>query len=211
MDNVKNDKVMVSLSGKKVGQEYVKCYMYSLRSKKHLEPRKTDRSESGDYWDELYFLLPGKYLIIEVNIDNTKHNCRCRRLTIFTRYEYLSDKRQKYPDAKIREFNKTYHYAGSEIDEWKGYVPYWVEPPCECLLHLKRMYGTLPEVEVEVGEECGEEKGEKENEYKQPQEVEDKLSVLLPRDSDDDSRQKTDAQYLIRKHKKSDLKLKGSI
>lgn len=153
-DTVNNavDTVMVRLSGKKTNEYiYEKKYIYSLEKEKLLEPKRTEKSVSGNYWQDIYPLHPGKYLMIEVSVDDMENICVYKCLTVFTREDYLASKRKLFPGADVKD--------------------------------------------------------EKE-EYKQSKEVEDKLSLLIGDDSDDE-RKKSSVQYLI--HKKGASKVKGGI
>lgn len=172
------DIVTVGLSGKKINEYiYTKSYLYSLTTEKLLEQKRTEKSVSGNDWRDLYFLPPGKYLIVEVNEDGTKINYNYKCLTVFTKEEFLSEKRKQFSNDDANKFKKVYPYAGSEIVEWKEDIPSWVELSFE-------------------GIETNEVR--KKEEYKQPQEVEDKLSFLLKEDEE----KKSIVQYLIKKNKK---------
>ena len=197
---IAKDIVMVCLSGRQINQDiYTKRYMYSLGQQKLLEPKMTDKKDNGKYWEDVYYMIPGKYLIVEIDLDNIKHNCTCKLLRVFTRDDYLSDKREKIPNIDIKEFEALYHYGGSEIVEWEGYIPDWVELPCKCLYHWKRTYDIL---EIEDGSENeSEEERQKRLNYQQPKEVEDKLSSLLSKEDDGETR--TSAKFLVSKHKKT--------
>ena len=41
-------------------------------------------------------------------------------MKVFTREDYLDDKREKIPNTDIKEFEALYHYGGWEIVEWEG-------------------------------------------------------------------------------------------
>lgn len=184
--------VMVCLSGRKINQDtYIKGYMYSIINQKLIEPKMTDKKDDGNSWEDVYYLVPGTYLIIEVNLDNSKHNCVCKRLNVFTKEDYISDKKERMPNADIEAFRALYHYGGWEIGEWEGFIPDWVELPCKCLYHWKRIYDVFPDFEEE-----SEEDRQKRISYKQPKEVEDKLALLL-----EDEQTKTSA-LLIKKIRK---------
>lgn len=161
------DIVIVILPGKMISKYiHIKNYVYSLDTKKLLEPDKTEKNTSGKYWKDLYYLYPGKYLIIEVDVNNCAYKC----LTVFTKKDYLSNKRKQFPDANIGNFKKIYQSCGLDIVEWIGDIPNWAELP----------YKYIPE-----------------EEYKQPQEVEDKLSSLLK----EDDVKKSTIRYLSEKNK----------
>lgn len=169
------DIVTIGLSTKKINEfVYTKSYLYSLTTEKLLESKRTEKTVSGNNWRDLYFLEPGKYLIVEE--DSTKNNYNYKYLTVFTKEEYLSEKRKIFSNDDANKFKKVYPNAGFEIVEWKGNIPNWLE---------------LSSEHVEIDEI-----GEKE-EYKQPQEVEDKLSLLLKEDEE----KKPFIQYLAKKRK----------
>ncbi len=111
------DIVIVTLPGKMINQYiYIKNYIYSLDTKKLLKPDETEKSTNGKYWKDLYYLHPGKYLIIEVDVD-IENNCAYKCLTVFTREYYLSkyylsNKRKQFPNANIDNFKKIYHSCG---------------------------------------------------------------------------------------------------
>ncbi len=151
------DIVIVILPGKMIDEYiYVKNYVYSIDTKKLLEPNETEKlTKSGKYWKDLYYLHPGKYLIIEIGVDIENKCVQC--LTVFTKEDYLSNKRKQFPDTNISKFKRIYQSCGLETVEWIGDIPNWVKLPCECIPEIKE-------------------------EYQQPQEVEDKLSSLLKED-----------------------------
>ncbi len=168
---LERDFVIVTLPGKMISQYmYIKNYMYSLDTKKLLEPNGTEKSTNGKYWKDLYCLRPGKYLIIETDID-IENNCSYKCLTVFTKEDYLSNKRKQFPETNIDNFKKIYRSCGSEVVEWNDDIPNWVKLPCECIPEIKE-------------------------EFKQPQEVEDKLSLLLK----EDDVKKPAIQYLSKKY-----------
>lgn len=173
------DIVTVGLSGKKINEYiYTKNYLYSLTTEKLLEQKRTEKSISGNDWRDLYFLVPGKYLIVEAKEDGTKINYNYKCLTVFTKEEFLSEKRKQFSNEDANKFKKVYQYAGSEIVEWEGDIPSWVE---------------LSSGSVEINEVMTKE------EYKQPQEVEDKLSSLL---KEDEGKKSSIVQFLIKKNRK---------
>lgn len=165
------DIVIVTLPGKMINQyTYISNYVYSLSTKKLLEPNDTGKNTSNKYWKDYFCLQPGKYLIIEVDVD-LENNCTYNCMTIFTKEEYLLNKRKQFPDANINNFEKIYHSNGLEITEWKEDIPDWVKLPKECVPEIKE-------------------------EYKQPQEVEDTLSALLKKDDV----KKSTVGYLLEKY-----------
>ena len=167
------DIVILTLPGKTINQYiYIKNYVYSLDTKKLLGPNGTEKTTGGKYWKDLYCLHPGKYLIIEVNID-IENNCAYKCMTVFTKEDYLCNKRKQFPDANIDNFKKLYQSCGLEIVEWKEDIPNWVKLPCECMPKIRK-------------------------EFKQPQEVEDKLSLLLK----EDCGKKSTVSYLSKKYVK---------
>jgi hypothetical protein len=169
MNKVRGDIVIVTLPGKMINQYiYFKNYVYSLDTKKLVEP--TEKSHSGKYCKDFYCLHPGKYLIIEVDID-IENNIIYKYMTVFTKEEYLSNKRKQFPGVNIDKFKKIYQSCGSEIVEWIGDIPNEIKLPRECIPEIKE-------------------------EYKQPQEVEDKLSPLLK----EDGGKKPIIQYLLKKY-----------
>lgn len=150
----------------------MKNYVYSIDIRHLLEPDDTEKiGDNGKYWKDLYYLPPGKYLIIEVDVD-TETNCTYKCLTVFSKVDYLSNKTKQFPNANIDNFKKIYHSCGSEIVEWTEDIPNWVKLPKECLPEIKEA-------------------------YKQPQEVEDKLALLLKKDE-----KKSAVQFLIKKYEK---------
>ena len=172
-----NNLVMICLSGRKINQDtYTKGYIYSLRTQKLFWPKMTDKNDNGNSWEDVYNLMPGKYLMIEVNLDNSKHNCVCKRLKVFTKEDYISEKKERIPNADIEAFRSLYRYGGWEIGEWEGFIPDWVELPCKCLYHWKRIHDVFPEF---IEEEDDDEERQKRSNYRQPKEVEDKLGLLL--------------------------------
>lgn len=168
---LEGDIVIITLPGKMINQHiYIKNYVYSLDTKKLLEPNDTEKNTSGKYWKDFYCLHPGKYIIIEVDIDiEDSYVYKC--LTVFTKEDYISNKRKQFPDTNIGKFKKIYQSCGLEIVEWKEDIPNWVKLPRECIPEIK-------------------------DEYKQPQEVEDKLSSLLK----EDDVKKSTIQYLSKKY-----------
>lgn len=168
---------------------YEKKYIYSWEKEKLLEPKRTEKSGSGNYWQDIYPLHPGKYLMIEVNVDDMKNVCVYKCLTVFTREDYLASKRKLF--TELKPFKSIYQHGGFEIVEWKEDLPDWL--PCEFMSS-----------EINVRDV----KDEKE-EYKQPKEVEDKLSLLTGGGDSCDERKKSSIQYLI--HKKGTGKVKGGI
>ncbi len=115
-NKMKNDNVAVYLLGKYISQNnYIKNYLYSLRKQKLIEPNKLEKSDSDLNWENLYYLKPGKYLIIETNVDNTQHNCICKILRILTVDEYLFDMKEKIPNLNMIDFRSLYHHGGWEI------------------------------------------------------------------------------------------------
>jgi hypothetical protein len=190
------DTVMVRLSGKKTNEYmYEKKYIYSLEKEKLLEPKRTEKSVSGNYWQDIYPLHPGKYLMIEVSVDDTENICVYKCLTVFAREDYLASKRKLFPGAELKPFKLTYQHGGFEIIEWEEDFPDWL--PCEF----------MPNSSETNVKDVRDVKDEKEG-YKQSKEVEDKLSLLIGDDSDDE-RKKSSVQYLI--HKKGTSKVKGGI
>lgn len=164
------DIIVVTLPGKMINEYiYIKNYMYSLDTKKLLKPNDTEKSTSGKYWKDFYCLDPGKYLIIEIDVD-IENNCAYKCLTVFTKEDYISNKRKQFPDANIDNFKKLYRSCGLEIVEWKEDIPNWIKLPRECIPEIKEQ-------------------------YKQPQEVEDKLSLLLK----EDNVKKSTISYLSKK------------
>lgn len=165
------DIVIITLPGKMISQyTYISNYVYSLSTKKLLEPNETGKYTSSKYWKDYFCLHPGKYLNIEVNVD-IENNCTYKCLTILTKEDYLSNKRKQFPDANINNFEKIYHSNGLEITEWKEDIPDWVKLPKECKPEIKE-------------------------EYRQPQEVEDTLSALLKKDDV----KKSTVGYLLEKY-----------
>lgn len=166
------DIIIVTLPGKMIDKYiYTKNFVYSLVTKKLLKPNETEKiTNSNKYWKDFYCLRPGKYLIIEVDVD-IENNCTYKCLTVFTKEDYLSDKRKQFPNVDIVKFKKIYQLCGLEIVEWKEDIPNWVKLPRECIPETKEQ-------------------------YKQPQEVEDKLSSLLK----EDYVKKSTIQYLSKKY-----------
>lgn len=191
---MKNDNVLIYLSGRYISQDiYTKNYLYSLRKQQLIKPNKIEKVDIDFRWEDLYYLLPGKYLIIETNIDNIQHNCVCKTLKIFTIDDYLFDMKEKSPNLDMKDSKSLYHYGGWEIKEWEGFVPDWVELPCNCLRHMKKLnvedyYSISSEIEET------EEDRQKRISYNQPKEVEDKLAALLLKDE-----KKVTAKFLIKK------------
>ena len=165
---IEEDIVIVTLPGKMISRYmYIKNYVFSLDTKKLIEPN--DKEKYGDrYWKDLYYLHPGKYLIIEVDID-MEESLMYKCMTVFTKEDYISNKRKQFPDTNIGNFKKIYQSCGSEIIEWNEDIPNWIKLPRECIPEIKE-------------------------EHKQPQEVEDKLSSLLKEDDE----KKPAIQYLSR-------------
>lgn len=188
------DTVMVRLSGKKTNEYmYEKKYIYSLEKEKLLEPKRTEKSVSGNYWQDIYPLHPGKYLMIEVSVDDMENICVYKCLTVFAREDYLASKRKLFPGAELKQFKSTYQHGGFEIIEWEEDLPDWL--PCEFMPNSS-------EINVRYA------KDEKE-EYKQSKEVEDKLSLLISGDDSDDERKGSSVRYLI--HKKGANEVKGRV
>lgn len=149
------DIVVATMPGKMISNyTYLKNYVYSLGTQKLLVPDKIEKSTNGKYWKDLYFLSPGKYLIIEVDID-IENNCTYKCMTVLSKEDYLSIKRKQF--LNIGNFEKLYQSCGLEITDWGKDIPNWVKLPSECIPEIKE-------------------------EYKQPQEVEDALSPLLKED-----------------------------
>ncbi len=191
-NNMPNDKldgsidtVTVRLSGKRTNEYiYEKRYVYSLETGELLRPKRIERSVSGNYWQELYPLHPGKYLVVDVNVDDLETSYKYKRLTVFNIEEYLFEKRRLFPGAELKPFKATYQHGGFEIVEWEEDLPGWLELSCE----------SISNSDIERKEK---------EEYKQPKEVEDKLSLLL-RGDDIGERKKSSVQYLIQKKDKGD-------
>jgi hypothetical protein len=127
-----------------------------------LKPNETEKSASGKYWKDFYCLNPGKYVIVEVNVDNMedveiKNHCIYKCLTVFTKEDYLSNKRKQFPDANMIKFMKMYNLCGLEITEWNEHIPNYI-----------KLTYDIPKIREE---------------YNQPKEVEDTLSSLLEEDT----------------------------
>lgn len=135
----KFETVAVCLSGRDTDDGvYIKKYIYSIRQRKLLEPKRTEKNVTEDRWDDVYFLLPGKYLVAEANVNGSNiHKCGYRCLTVFTRQEYLDKKKREYPDIDAEEFSELYTDKAWEMRDWQGYVPDWPIVPCKCLEVIK--------------------------------------------------------------------------
>lgn len=174
---LEKDIVVVTLPGKMISNYiYIKNYVYSIGTKKLLEPDNTDKQANSKYWKDLYYLRPEKYLIIEVDID-MENNCTYKCMTVFTKEDYLSNKRKQFPNTNVDKFKKIYRSCGLEIVEWREDIPDWVKLPHECIPEIKE-------------------------EYRQPQEVEDKLSSLLK----EDDIKKSTVGFLSEKYKTKQIK-----
>lgn len=139
--------------------------------------------------------------MIEVSVDDTENICVYKCLTVFAREDYLASKRKLFPGAELKSFKSTYQHGGFEIIEWEEDLPVWL--PCEFMPNSS-------ETNAKDVRDVRDIKDEKE-EYKQSKEVEDKLSLLIGDDSDNEK--KSSVQYLIHKkiHKKGANKVKGGI
>lgn len=200
-DTVNNsvDTVTVRLSGKKTNEYmYEKKYIYLLEKEELLKPKRTEKSVSGNYWQDIYPLHPGKYLMIEVSVDDMENICTHKCLTVFTKEDYLASKRKLFPGTELKSFKSMYQHGGFEIIEWEEDLPDWL--PSEFMSNSSGV--NVKDVRYV--------KDEKE-EYEQPKEVEDKLSLLIGDDDgdSDDKRKRSSVQYLI--HKKGANKVKGEI
>ena len=127
--------VRVCLAGRSTGMgAYTQHYLYSIRQQKRLKPHRTESSRTGNHWDDIYYLLPGKYFIAIRDISNSgKHYCRYALLRVFTPEEY----REKVKDKEyvMRNFDHYYRHNAYEIIDLPSEHPPapYVEVPCECL------------------------------------------------------------------------------
>ncbi len=127
--------VKVSLPGRSTGMgAYTQHYLYSIRQQKRLEPHRTEWSRTGRHWEDIYYLLPGKYFLAIKDISNSgKHYCRYALLRVFTPEEY----REKVKDKEyvMRNFDHYYRHNAYEIIDLPSEHPPapYVEVPCECL------------------------------------------------------------------------------
>jgi len=127
--------VKVCLSGRSTGMgAYTQYYLYSIRQQKRLKPHRTEWSRTGRHWDDIYYLLPGKYFLAIKDISNSgKHYCRYALLRVFTPEEY----REKFKDKEyaMRNFEHYYRHNAYEIIDLPTTQPPapYVEPPCSCL------------------------------------------------------------------------------
>ena len=127
--------VKVSLPGRSTGMgAYTQHYLYSIRQRKRLEPHHTEFSRTGNHWEDIYYLLPGKYFLAIKDISNSrKHYCRYALLRVFTPEEY----REKVKDKEyvMRNFDHYYRHNAYEIIDLPSEHPPapYVEVPCECL------------------------------------------------------------------------------
>ena len=125
--------VKVRLHGRSTGMgAYTQQYLYSIRQKRRLEPHHTESSRTGNHWEDVYFLLPGKYFIAIKDISNSgKHYCGYALLKVFSEEEY----REKIKDDKraLENFEHYYRNYAYEIINLSRRPADFVEPPCSCL------------------------------------------------------------------------------
>ena len=127
--------VKVMLPGRSTGMgAYTQQYLYSIRQQKRLEPHRTESSRTGNHWDDIYYLLPGKYFIAIRDISNSgKHYCRYALLRVFTPEEYREKvKNNKYAMQNFDHYYRNYAYEIIDLPTTQPPAPY-VEPPCDCL------------------------------------------------------------------------------
>ena len=127
--------VKVSLSGRSTGMgAYTQQYLYSIRQQKRLEPHHTEWSRTGRHWEDIYYLLPGKYFLAIKDISNSgKHYCRYALLRVFTPEEYREKvKNDKYAMRNFDHYYRNYGYEIIDLPTTTPPAPY-VEPPCSCL------------------------------------------------------------------------------
>lgn len=105
--------VRVVLEGRSTGMgAYTKHHLYSLRQEKELDPQRTEESKTGNHWEDIYLLLPGRYLIATQDISNSgKHNCGYQHL-------HVAD-------------------GGYSILPWDVEIPDFICPPCDCVGEMK--------------------------------------------------------------------------
>ena len=83
-------------------------HIFSLRQKKWLYPHRTFYSRTGNHWDDIWFLLPGKYFVAWQDISNSgKHRCGYGLLVVSE--------------------------GGYEIKKWEGEPPEKLNFVCWCL------------------------------------------------------------------------------
>ncbi len=127
--------VKVSLPGRSTGMgAYTQHYLYSIRQRKLLEPHHTETSRTGNHWDDIYYLLPGKYFLAIKDITNSgKHRCRYALLRVLTQEEYREKiKNDKYAMQNFDHYYRNYAYEIIDLPSERPPAPY-VEPPCSCL------------------------------------------------------------------------------
>jgi len=127
--------VRVCLAGRSTGMgAFTQHYLYSIRQQKQLEPHHTESSRTGRHWDDIYYLLPGKYFLAIKDISNSgRHYCRYALLRVFTQEEYREKvKNNKYAMQNFDHYYRNYAYEIIDLPTTQPPAPY-VEPPCSCL------------------------------------------------------------------------------
>jgi len=127
--------VKVALPGRSTGMgAYTQHYLYSIRQKKRLEPHHTESSRTGRHWDDIYYLLPGKYFLAIKDISNSgRHYCRYALLRVFTQEEFREKvKNNKYAMQNFEHYYRNYAYEIIDLPTTTPPAPY-VEVPCGCL------------------------------------------------------------------------------
>ena len=55
---------------------YTQYYMFSLKTRRAIEPHHTIYSKTGRHWTDVCYLAPGRYFVAWIDISNSgKHYC----------------------------------------------------------------------------------------------------------------------------------------
>lgn len=104
----KKKTVRVSLEGRSTRKgAYTQYHLFSMRQQKELQPHRTEKSRTGNHWENIWNLLPGRYPVSYSDISNTgKHSCGYKLLIVTE--------------------------SGYELVSLIQAIPVWVEAPCDC-------------------------------------------------------------------------------
>jgi len=109
--------VRVVFGGRETGAgAYTQVHIYSLRQHKEIKPHRTEYSRTGRHWRDIWFLLPGRYFVAEVDITNSGRN------------------RSSIHALVVED-------GGWRLEEWEGEPPEWAELPPEVLEALDMVEG----------------------------------------------------------------------
>ena len=125
--------VKVRLHGRSTGMgAYTQQFLYSIRQRKRLKPHHTERSRTGNHWEDIYYLFPGKYYIAIKDISNSgKHYCGYALLKVFS--EEVFREMIKNDKKALENFDYYYRNYAYKIINLTERPADFVEPPCSCL------------------------------------------------------------------------------